>query len=961
MRSAQLTRPRPRACRGGAAPRVVADAVERLGAQVERQQRDVGAPHGVVEAAVDVRREGVLAGVTTRAVAAVVPERDRLGERDVEAERRATDAATWATSSACVRRVRWWSSGNTNTWVLPARRRNALACRMRSRSRSKQVRHGSGASSATRSPPPDAACREWRQRARRRVPRAAVRSSGGRRARPGPRVGVGELHVASGVTAPSSTPSARHAPASSGGWSRHSQLQPTQRVRDNLPVLSAADDATGRMKQTRTGLGVAGSVELVSQFVDEAQLNVRGGDGGAGCVSFRREGPVAMGGPNGGDGGKGGDVWLVADRNVASLLAFRDHPHRRAQDGVHGKGKDQHGRRGESLEVTVPEGTVASDLYTGELLADLRQPRRSLARRRRWPGWARQRQVPVEQAPRAELRRAGRARRGALAASSRCKLMADVALVGFPNVGKSTLISVISAARPKIADYPFTTLEPNLGVVRVDDATEFVVADIPGLIEGASEGRGLGHQFLRHIERARVLCVMRRPAPDRRRRPGRAGADPAARAGRLPARAARTAARWSSAPRPTVQVDDCVIGLGRPVDLGDHRPGRARARRAHGRARARGTRGRAAVARRAWSCIRPEADGGARRAGRRPRVPPRRARQVERIVALNDVTTPEALSYIDHQLEAARRADGCSPGPAPGRRRRVDRRVQLRVPVGHLMRIVAKIGTSSLTDELGVIVERRDRQSLCEQLVAVRDAGHEVVLVSSGAVSAGVAALGLPARPTDMPTLQALSAAGQSRLMEVYNRRARAPRRGRRAGAARTRTTSSTAASTCTPVRRCCGCSSSAACRSSTRTTRSPATRSATATTTGIAALVAHNVGADLLVLLTDTRRAVHRRPARPMPTRSWSRTSRPTIHCSPSTRVHGGSGRGSGGMASQARRRADGVVVGRASGDRQRRRPTCWSTPLAATSSARRSCRTTAGCRPASCGSASPARSRAR
>jgi len=246
---------------------------------------------------------------------------------------------------------------------------------------------------------------------------------------------------------------------------------------------------------------------MSSGFVDEAQLNVRGGDGGAGCVAFRREGPVVLGGPNGGDGGKGGDVWLVADRNVASLLAFRDHPHRRAGDGAHGKGKDLHGKRGGSMEVAVPEGTVATDLYTGELLADLahhgdrwlaaaggrggRGNAKFLSNRRRAPSFAEQGEHGEERWMKLEL-----------------KLMADVALVGFPNVGKSTLISVISAAKPKIADYPFTTLEPHLGVVRLDEHTEFVVADIPGLIDGASEGRGLGHQFLRHVERARALLVL---------------------------------------------------------------------------------------------------------------------------------------------------------------------------------------------------------------------------------------------------------------------------------------------------------------------------------------------------------------------------------------------------------------------------------------------------------------------
>jgi len=245
----------------------------------------------------------------------------------------------------------------------------------------------------------------------------------------------------------------------------------------------------------------------VSQFVDECQLNVRAGDGGAGSVSFRREAMVPRGGPDGGDGGRGGDIWLVADRNVASLIAFRDHPHRKATRGVHGKGKKMNGARGDDLEISVPEGTSIFDLYAGTVLADLvghgdrwlaarggrggRGNASLAAPRRRLPTFAEQGELGEERWLRLEL-----------------KLVADVALVGYPNVGKSTLISRISAAKPKIADYPFTTLEPNLGVVRTDDGFELVVADVPGLIEGASEGRGLGHQFLRHIERARALVVL---------------------------------------------------------------------------------------------------------------------------------------------------------------------------------------------------------------------------------------------------------------------------------------------------------------------------------------------------------------------------------------------------------------------------------------------------------------------
>ena len=250
----------------------------------------------------------------------------------------------------------------------------------------------------------------------------------------------------------------------------------------------------------------------MSQFVDECGLNVRGGDGGAGSVSFRREAHVPKGGPDGGDGGDGGGVWMEADHNVASLLSFRDHPHRRAGSGTHGSGAKRHGRAADDLIVKVPEGTTVHDLHTGELLADLvnhgdrwlaaeaghggRGNAKFLSNRRRAPSFAEQGEEGEERWLRLELR-----------------LMADVALVGYPNVGKSTLISRISAAKPRIADYPFTTLEPNLGVVQPDGRPEFVVADIPGLIEGASEGKGLGHRFLRHIERAHVLLVMIDLAP----------------------------------------------------------------------------------------------------------------------------------------------------------------------------------------------------------------------------------------------------------------------------------------------------------------------------------------------------------------------------------------------------------------------------------------------------------------
>jgi GTP-binding protein len=254
----------------------------------------------------------------------------------------------------------------------------------------------------------------------------------------------------------------------------------------------------------------------MSGFVDVAQCNVKGGDGGAGCVSFRREAHVPRGGPDGGDGGRGGSVWLRANRNVASLLAFRDHPHRKAGSGTHGSGKKLHGKSGGDLVVEVPEGTVVR-AHDGEVLADLTQHgdtwlaarggqggrgnARFLSNARRAPTFAEQGEYGEERWLRLEL-----------------KLLADAALVGFPNAGKSTLISAVSAAKPKIADYPFTTLVPHLGVVRFHDH-EFVLADIPGLIEGAAEGRGLGHQFLRHVERARALVILCDLAPVDERSP----------------------------------------------------------------------------------------------------------------------------------------------------------------------------------------------------------------------------------------------------------------------------------------------------------------------------------------------------------------------------------------------------------------------------------------------------------
>jgi GTP-binding protein len=238
-------------------------------------------------------------------------------------------------------------------------------------------------------------------------------------------------------------------------------------------------------------------------FIDEVRIRVKAGDGGNGCLAFRREKYVPRGGPSGGDGGRGGDITMVASTHYNTLLHFRFNPEHTAQRGRHGEGSNCTGREGKSIELSVPVGTILYDADSGELLHDFtRAGDRIVVAKGGRGGRGNQHfatsthQAPTEHEPgfpgdakylRLEL-----------------KLLADVGLVGFPNAGKSTLISRISAARPKIADYPFTTIEPNLGVVSVDDST-FVVADIPGLIEGAHLGHGLGVQFLKHIERTRLL------------------------------------------------------------------------------------------------------------------------------------------------------------------------------------------------------------------------------------------------------------------------------------------------------------------------------------------------------------------------------------------------------------------------------------------------------------------------
>jgi GTP-binding protein len=248
------------------------------------------------------------------------------------------------------------------------------------------------------------------------------------------------------------------------------------------------------------------------KFIDEAFIEIHAGNGGDGCASMRREKFIPRGGPDGGDGGRGGSIYAVADRNINTLVDYRFARIHRARNGESGRGKDQYGKSAEDIELRVPVGTVVNDIEGGATVADLnRDGERALLAAGGDGGRGNLHfKSSINRAPR-QFTRGGEGEHKRL--KLELKLLADVGLLGMPNAGKSTLIRALSAARPKVADYPFTTLAPSLGVVRADMNRSFVLADIPGLIEGAAEGAGLGHQFLRHLARTRLLLHLVDIAP----------------------------------------------------------------------------------------------------------------------------------------------------------------------------------------------------------------------------------------------------------------------------------------------------------------------------------------------------------------------------------------------------------------------------------------------------------------
>ena len=239
-------------------------------------------------------------------------------------------------------------------------------------------------------------------------------------------------------------------------------------------------------------------------FIDEAKFYVKGGDGGNGCVSFRREKFVPKGGPDGGDGGDGGDVIIRASRRLGSLIDFRYRSHFNAERGLHGQGKKKHGRNGADCIVNVPMGSIIKDAETGEVIVDLIEDGQSIVVAK--GGLGGRGNTHFTSSTNRSPRLAGKGKPGPERwLRIELKLLADIGLVGLPNAGKSTLLSALSAAQPKIASYPFTTLEPHLGVLQSADHRPCIIADIPGLIEGAHQGAGLGHKFLKHIERTKII------------------------------------------------------------------------------------------------------------------------------------------------------------------------------------------------------------------------------------------------------------------------------------------------------------------------------------------------------------------------------------------------------------------------------------------------------------------------
>lgn len=242
-------------------------------------------------------------------------------------------------------------------------------------------------------------------------------------------------------------------------------------------------------------------------FIDYAEISVKGGDGGRGCVSFRREKYVPKGGPDGGNGGDGGNVIIQVDPHMTTLLDYRYRKHYKAENGKPGEGALKQGKRGKDVTIRVPAGTIVKELETGEVLADLTEENQEVTVARGGKGGRGNTSFksPTQQSPRKSGPGVkGETRKLVL----ELKLLADVGIVGQPNVGKSTLLSRLSAAKPKIASYPFTTLTPNLGMVKLEDHRSFVLADIPGLIEGAHQGKGLGHEFLKHIQRTKLLLYL---------------------------------------------------------------------------------------------------------------------------------------------------------------------------------------------------------------------------------------------------------------------------------------------------------------------------------------------------------------------------------------------------------------------------------------------------------------------